>query len=161
MRRPERVFVGLGANLGDPADEVRRALAALGALGPVRASSLYQSEPQDGAGPAWYVNAVAELPAALEPRALLAELQALERAAGRPAEHPPNAPRSLDLDLLLYGVRVIDEPGLQVPHPRYRRRRFVLVPLLELAPDLIDPVDGKPLAQVLADLDDPFALARL
>jgi 2-amino-4-hydroxy-6-hydroxymethyldihydropteridine diphosphokinase len=161
MPRPERVFVGLGSNLGDPAEEVRRALVALGALGPVRASSLYRSEPQDGAGPPWYVNAVAELPALLEPRALLAELQALERTAGRPARRPRNAPRTLDLDLLLYGERVLDEPGLQVPHPRYRRRRFVLVPLLELAPDLTDPVDGKPLARILADLDDPFALARI
>jgi 2-amino-4-hydroxy-6-hydroxymethyldihydropteridine diphosphokinase len=161
MLPPERTFVGLGANLGDPESQVRCAIAALGALGRVRASSLYRSEPHGGAQQPWYVNAAVELETALEPRALLRELQALERAAGRPPERPRNAPRSLDLDLLLYGKLSLDEPGLVVPHPRYRERRFVLLPLLELDPELADPVDGAPLARVLADLDDPLRISRL
>jgi 2-amino-4-hydroxy-6-hydroxymethyldihydropteridine diphosphokinase len=157
----ERVFVALGSNLGDPEGQVRGAIAALGALGKLRASSLYRSEPLGGADQPWYVNAVVELETALEPRVLLRELQALERAAGRPDARPRNAPRSLDLDLVLHGKRSIDEPGLRVPHPRYRERRFVLLPLVELDPELADPVDGARLSRVLADLDDPASISRL
>jgi 2-amino-4-hydroxy-6-hydroxymethyldihydropteridine diphosphokinase len=156
-----RAYIGLGANLGDPIGQVRGALAALGSLGKLRASSLYRSEPHGDPQQPWYVNAVAELETALGPRELLARLQELERAAGRPAARPPNAPRTLDLDLLLHGDCAIDEPGLQVPHPRYRERRFVLVPLLELAPGLADPVDGAPLARILAELDDPLGISRI
>jgi 2-amino-4-hydroxy-6-hydroxymethyldihydropteridine diphosphokinase len=159
--RPELAYVGLGANLGDPPRQVREALAALAGLGKLRASSLYRSEPLGDPRQPWYVNAVAELETGLGPRALLAELQRLEQAAGRPATRPRNAPRTLDLDLLLHGRRLVYEPGLQVPHPRYRQRRFVLAPLLELAPGLVDPGDGAPLARVLADLDDPLGLERL
>jgi 2-amino-4-hydroxy-6-hydroxymethyldihydropteridine diphosphokinase len=158
---PERAYVGLGSNLGDPVAQIRGALAALGALGKLRASALYRSEPHGDPDQPWYVNAVAELETGLGPRALLERLQALERAAGRPAARARNAPRTLDLDLLLHGDREIDEPDLRVPHPRYRERRFVLVPLLELAPDLVDPTDGAALARVLAELDDPHALSRL
>lgn len=158
---PELAYVGVGANLGEPLRQVRAALAALGGLGKLRASSLYRSEPLGDPDQPWYVNAVAELETELGARALFERLRALERAAGRPAERPSGAPRTLDLDLLLCGARSIDEPDLRVPHPRYRERRFVLVPLLELAPDLVDPSDGVPLARVLADLDDPQGLERL
>jgi 2-amino-4-hydroxy-6-hydroxymethyldihydropteridine diphosphokinase len=139
----ELAYVGVGANLGDPLGQVRAALAALGGLGELRASSLYRSEPLGDPHQPWYVNAVAELETALGPRALFERLRQLEREAGRPQE------------------RVVDEPDLRVPHPRYRERRFVLAPLLELAPQLRDPVDGAPLAGVLADLDDPQGLERL
>jgi 2-amino-4-hydroxy-6-hydroxymethyldihydropteridine diphosphokinase len=157
----ELAYVGIGANLGDPLDQVRRALAALGGLGKLRASSLYRSEPLGDPHQPWFVNAVAELETELAPRALFERLRQLEREAGRPDARPRNAPRSLDLDLLLCGGRRVDEPDLRVPHPRYRERRFVLVPLLELAPELVDPVDGARLAQVLADLDDPQGLEKL
>lgn len=157
----ERAFIGIGANLGDPVAQVCEALAALQALGEVRSSSLYRTEPVGDAAQPWYVNAVAELFTALEPRPLLVELQALERRAGRPAERPRDAPRPLDLDLLLYGDRDLDEPGLRVPHPRFRERRFVLVPLLELAPDLLDPRDGTALAGALAAIPDRPAVERL
>jgi 2-amino-4-hydroxy-6-hydroxymethyldihydropteridine diphosphokinase len=160
-RRGERAFIGIGANLGDPVGQVCAALAALEACGPVRASSLYRSEPVGDPRQPWYVNAVAELVTELPPRELLRELQALEREAGRPLERPRNAPRTLDLDLLLHGSRQIDEPGLRVPHPRFRERRFVLVPLLELAPDLLDPLDGTPLVRILASLPARPAVERL
>lgn len=158
---PELAYVGVGANLGDPVRQVREALAALGGLGELRASSLYRSEPLGDPQQPWYVNAVAELETDLGPRALFERLRRLELDAGRPAERPRNAARTLDLDLLLHGESAVDEPDLRVPHPRYRERRFVLVPLLELSPRLVDPVDGTPLSRVLADLDDTQGLERL
>ena len=137
---PDRVFIGLGANLGESAQTLAQALQALAALPQTRlvaASSLYRSRPVDAQGPDFF-NAVAELATALTPRELLLALQGIERAHGR--ERPyRNAPRTLDLDLLLYGDRVVDEPGLTVPHPRLHERAFVLLPLNELAPGLVHP----------------------
>ena len=133
-----QAFIGLGANLGDPREQVRRAVAALGALPRTRllaSSSLYRSAPV-GVGPQPdYVNAVAKVETALSARELLEELLTAEARAGR--ERPaPGAPRTLDLDLLLYGDAVIDEPGLVVPHPRMHERAFVLLPLAEIAADI-------------------------
>jgi 2-amino-4-hydroxy-6-hydroxymethyldihydropteridine diphosphokinase len=136
------VFIGLGANLGDARATVGEALAELRALaapGSLQASSLYASAPIDSTGPD-YVNAVARLRTALAPHALLDALQAIERRFGR--ERPyRNAPRTLDLDLLLYGGARIDSPQLTVPHPRMRERAFVLLPLCELAPELVSDHD--------------------
>ncbi len=146
----ERVFVGLGANLGDARATVLQALAALGNLPQtqrVAQSSLYRSAPHQASGPD-FINAVAELRTTLEPLALLRELQAMEQRQGR--ERPyRNAPRTLDLDLLLYGQRLVQVPDLQVPHPRLHERAFVLHPLLELAPALVHPQRG-PLRLLLA-----------
>ncbi|MDO8419649.1 MAG: 2-amino-4-hydroxy-6-hydroxymethyldihydropteridine diphosphokinase [Rubrivivax sp.] len=139
----ERVFVGLGANLGDPRATLTQGLAALSALPHTRlvaASPLYRSGPVEAQGPD-FVNAVAELSTTLTPRELLVALQGIEQAHGRqrPYRH---APRTLDLDLLLYGQRVIDAPGLAVPHPRLHERAFVLRPLADLAPGLLHPQLG-------------------
>jgi 2-amino-4-hydroxy-6-hydroxymethyldihydropteridine diphosphokinase len=150
MATEERVFVGLGANLGDARATLERAMGALGALAGTRVvarSRLYRSAPVDAAGPD-FVNAVAELCTALEPEPLLAALQALERQAGR--ERPYwNAPRTLDLDLLLHGSRRLSTPALTLPHPRLHERAFVLRPLAELAPGLQLPGLG-PLEDFLA-----------
>jgi 2-amino-4-hydroxy-6-hydroxymethyldihydropteridine diphosphokinase len=139
----ERVFVGLGGNLGDAKRTVLEALDALTRLPRTRLvarSSLYRSAPVDAGGPD-FINAVAELQTELSPLQLLRELQALEQAAGR--ERPyRNAPRTLDLDLLLFGQRVLDTAVLTVPHPRLQLRAFVLQPLLELAPALEHPELG-------------------
>jgi 2-amino-4-hydroxy-6-hydroxymethyldihydropteridine diphosphokinase len=129
----ERIFVGLGANLGDAASTIVAAFGELEALPGMRCvarSSLYASAPLDAGGPD-YVNAVAELRGELEPQALLAALQAIERAHGRdrPYRH---APRTLDLDLLLYGERRLATPGLTLPHPRLHLRAFVLEPLAQI-----------------------------
>jgi 2-amino-4-hydroxy-6-hydroxymethyldihydropteridine diphosphokinase len=140
---------------------VEGAIAELARWGPLRRSSLYLTEPQGAADQPWYVNAVVELETDLSPRELLAALQALEQAAGRPPEHPPGAPRTLDLDLLLLGELQVREPDLVVPHPRYRQRRFVLEPLAELAPELRDPADGAVIRQVLATLDDPLRVEKM
>jgi len=131
-------YVALGANLGDAPAALRQAIHDLGTLPHtrlVRASSLYRSAPVDSSGPD-YVNAVAELSTALGPYDLLAGLQGLEQAAGR--ERPwHNAPRTLDLDILLYGELRQDDPVLTVPHPRMLERAFVLLPLAEIAPTLV------------------------
>ncbi len=135
--------IGLGANLGDPAQTLRQALAALAVLPDSRLlaqSSLYRTAPVEASGPD-YVNAVAVLETGLGAEELLAQLQHLEQAAGR--ERPyRNAPRTLDLDLLLYGDRVQDDPVLTLPHPRMHLRAFVLVPLAEVRPDLVLPTHG-------------------
>lgn len=131
-------YVALGANLGDARAAITRALADLGQLPEtqlVRASSLYRTAPIESSGPD-YINAVAELRTALSPRDLLSLLQKLEQAAGR--ERPwRNAPRTLDLDILLYGDVQQDDPVLTLPHPRMQERAFVLVPLAEIAPELV------------------------
>jgi 2-amino-4-hydroxy-6-hydroxymethyldihydropteridine diphosphokinase len=141
-----RAWVGLGANLGDARATLAGAFAALDALPRTRVvarSSVYRTAPVDAAGPD-YLNAVAALDTALGPRELLAALHGIESAHGRsrPFHH---APRTLDLDLLLHGDAASDDPALRLPHPRLHRRAFVLVPLLELAPDLAHPALG-PLA---------------
>jgi 2-amino-4-hydroxy-6-hydroxymethyldihydropteridine diphosphokinase len=141
----ERVFVGLGANLGDAAATVRAAFDALDTLPGTRCvarSSLYRSAPVDAAGPD-FVNAVAELRTELEPEALLAALHRIEARFGR--ERPyRHAPRTLDLDLLLFGKRCIDTPELTLPHPRWTERAFVVTPLAEIAPELAPAVGPGP-----------------
>jgi len=142
VREPVTAFIGLGANLGDPQRALREALqgiARLPATALVRSSRVYRSEPVDAGGPD-YFNAVAEVRTGLSAPELLAGLQALEQAAGR--ERPyRNAPRTLDLDLLLYGDARIASAALTVPHPRMRERAFVLLPLQELAPQRVDARD--------------------
>lgn len=141
---PVSAFVGLGANLGEPEGQVRRSVAALGKLPETRliaASSLYRSEPVGVGQQPDFINAVAKLETTLTARELLDELLILEARFGR--ERPaPGAPRTLDLDLLLYGDRVIAEPGLVVPHPRMHERAFVLLPLAEIASEISIPRKG-------------------
>lgn len=155
-----RAWVGLGANLGDARATLEAALDALAALpGTTVAarSSFWRSAPVDATGPD-FVNAVAALDTALAPLALLDALQGIEAAHGR--ERPyVNAPRTLDLDLLLHGGRVLSEARLTLPHPRMHLRAFVLEPLAELAPALEIPGRG-PLAQWRAAAADQ-ALSRL
>ncbi|HKW36721.1 MAG TPA: 2-amino-4-hydroxy-6-hydroxymethyldihydropteridine diphosphokinase [Burkholderiales bacterium] len=139
-----QAFIGLGANLGEPESQIRRAIGALGRLPRTRllaASSLYRSAPVGVGEQPDFVNAVAKIETALGARELLEELVTAEARFGR--ERPfPGAPRTLDLDLLLYGERLIEEPGLVVPHPRMHERAFVLLPLAEVAPDVSIPRRG-------------------
>lgn len=136
-------YIGIGANLGDASANVDDALARLGALGGARllaASGKYRTAPIDSSGDD-YINAVACIDTELDAPALLAALHGIELAHGR--ERPyRNAPRTLDLDILLYGDQRIDLPSLHVPHPRMLERAFVLVPLLEIAPDAVVPGRG-------------------
>lgn len=151
-----QAYIGLGSNLGDPDAALREAVRALAAL-PDSAlhacSSLYRTAPIDATGPD-YLNAVVRLETRLAPHALLAALQHIEQAHGR--ERPyPHAPRTLDLDLLLYGDERIATPTLTVPHPRLHERAFVLRPLAEIAPTLFIPGHG-----FVADLLAPLAGQR-
>jgi 2-amino-4-hydroxy-6-hydroxymethyldihydropteridine diphosphokinase len=138
MPEPVVVYIGLGANLGDARDTVLRAMDAIADIDGVmltRQSSLYATAPVDSSGPD-YVNAVVELITVLKPKRLLERLQDIEAGFGRLRPHR-NAPRTLDLDILLYGDRRMDRNGLTVPHPRMEQRAFVLVPLAEIAPHCV------------------------
>lgn len=129
-------FVALGSNLDDPESKVRQGIAALAELPQLRlvaASSLYRSPALGHADQPDFVNAVTQLSTSLAPQPLLAALLAIEQRFGRERSFR-NAPRTLDLDLLLYDAQSIDEPGLAVPHPRMHMRAFVLAPLVEIAP---------------------------
>jgi len=148
----ERACIGLGANLGDARltlDEAQLALAALPNTTLVAASPLYRSAPVDAGGPD-YLNAVIVLDTSLSPHALLQALQRIEDAHGRQRPHR-NAPRTLDLDLLLYGGRRIATPALTVPHPRMHQRAFVLRPLLDVVPEATIPGIG-PARERLAEV---------
>jgi 2-amino-4-hydroxy-6-hydroxymethyldihydropteridine diphosphokinase len=140
-----RAYVGLGANLGDRERTLRAAVDALAAedgIEVVAVSTLRETEPVGVGEQPRFLNGAAELETALTARELLHFLLAVEQRFGRvrvPGEH---GPRTLDLDLLLYGEEAIDEPGLTVPHPRLHERRFVLEPLAELAPGLVVPGRG-------------------
>jgi 2-amino-4-hydroxy-6-hydroxymethyldihydropteridine diphosphokinase len=137
MREPTVAYVGLGANLGDREAAVRGAIESIAHLPTtrvLRVSSLIETKPHEAGGPD-YINAVAQVETRLDAMALLAGLQAIENDFGR--ERPyRNAPRTLDLDLLLYGSAHIESARLTVPHPRMHERDFVLVPLAEIAPEL-------------------------
>jgi 2-amino-4-hydroxy-6-hydroxymethyldihydropteridine diphosphokinase len=148
-----RVAIALGSNLGDRDGYLRAALAALQpSIDRLRVSTFHDTAPV-GVGPQpTFLNAAAVGETSLSARALLETLLELERDLGR--ERPfPGAPRTVDLDLILYGDAIIDEaPSLIVPHPRFRDRRFVLEPLAEIAPDWRDPVTGKTVEELLRGL---------
>jgi 2-amino-4-hydroxy-6-hydroxymethyldihydropteridine diphosphokinase len=149
-----KTYIGLGSNLGEREAQIRLALddlARLPASRLVRASSLYDSEPMGDVEQPNFLNAVAELESELTARQLLWNLLLIERRLGR-TRTARWGPRTIDLDLLLYGHLVVDEKDLQVPHPELTRRSFVLVPLVELDPLLIHPVTGETLITHLTSL---------
>ena len=143
-RPPLTAYIALGANLGDPQATILKAmndLALIEGVSLIKRSFLYQTAPMDSSGPD-YVNAVVEVQTVLTAPALLAQLQALERGAGRKRSFH-NAPRTLDLDLLTYGEAHIQSTTLTIPHPRMGERAFVLVPLAEIAPHAVTPAQLK------------------
>ncbi|MCC7486487.1 MAG: 2-amino-4-hydroxy-6-hydroxymethyldihydropteridine diphosphokinase [Burkholderiales bacterium] len=161
LPEPVIAYIALGGNLDGPAARIRRALAELARLPHtrlVRASALYRNPAVGGPRQPDFVNAVAKIATRLAPRELLERLLEIEARHGR-TRSVPNAPRTLDLDLALYGDAVIDEPGLTVPHPRLAERAFVLVPLAEIAPGARVP--GRGCAAGLAALLDARGMERL
>jgi 2-amino-4-hydroxy-6-hydroxymethyldihydropteridine diphosphokinase len=149
----DRVAIGLGSNVGDRRAHLDYAVSKLRALlMDLQVSRYYDTLPVGVSGPqAMYLNAAAVGDTALTARALLDALRAIEQERGR--ERPyVNAPRTLDLDLILFGDAVLDEPGLTVPHPRFHARTFVLEPLAEIASDLHDPISRRTVGALLLDL---------
>ncbi len=150
-----KAWIGLGSNLGERESMIRMALDDLARLPDttlLRASSLYDTEPVGETEQPNFLNAVAEIETELSPRQLLWNLLLIERRLGR-VRTRRWAPRTIDLDLLLYGAEVLDEPGLRVPHPEMVQRSFVLVPLVELEPLLVHPETGETMLAQLSRLD--------
>lgn len=138
-----RAFIGIGSNLGDRQQHCARAqegLARLPRTTLVRASPFIETDPQEGVAGGPFLNGVAEIQTELAPHVLLGHLQALEAATGRATPHPPGSARPIDLDILLYGDCLVSSPDLTIPHPRMAERRFVLEPLVAIAPEVRHPV---------------------
>lgn len=144
-------YLSLGSNTGDRQEMLRAALRLLESPGlhVARVSPVYETEPQDFKDQPWFLNVVAEVQTELFPRQLLARIHRIERQLGR-RRSIPKGPRTIDIDILLYGESVIDSPDLVVPHPRMPERRFVLQPLADLAPDLRHPVLRRTVRELLA-----------
>lgn len=145
------VYLSLGSNVGDRETHLARARERLNADGLrlLRASSIYETEPRDFADQAWFLNQVVEVECDLFPKQLLERTQKIERALGRVPTHP-KGPRTIDIDILLYGDIILSSPGLEIPHARMADRRFVLEPLEELAAALRHPRTGLTVTEMLA-----------
>jgi 2-amino-4-hydroxy-6-hydroxymethyldihydropteridine diphosphokinase len=153
------IYLSLGSNLGDRAANLERAIEALSEIGVrvLRRSSIYETEPVDFLAQPWFLNCVVEAETSLGPRQLLEGLQSIERKLVS-RKLVSRGPRIIDLDVLLYETEVIREDGMEIPHPRLTERRFVLVPLAELAPELRHPVQRKTVAELLAATEDRSAV---
>jgi 2-amino-4-hydroxy-6-hydroxymethyldihydropteridine diphosphokinase len=155
---PQGVFIGLGSNLGDRRANVQEALERIRGLPEtriVKEASLYESEPH-GNAKTWFVNGVVELDTAFTPENLLKKLKAIETAMGRKRVKGKRwGSRVIDLDILLYGSLVIQKRNLKIPHPQMPNRRFVLLPLSELAPHVFHPVLQVTISDLLATVKDP------
>jgi 2-amino-4-hydroxy-6-hydroxymethyldihydropteridine diphosphokinase len=146
------VFLGLGSNLGDRAGLLDQAVAALESLGEVTRSRWYETAAVGMPGAPAFLNGVVRLETELAPDELLRKTREIERRLGRDPLRRAGS-RTIDIDILLSGRQVISRPGLEIPHPRFHQRAFVLVPLVELAPNLVHPVLGKTVVEMLTEVD--------
>ena len=157
----QTVFLALGANLGNPKDQIERGIMSLNDHGVnvIARSSWFETEPVGMDDQPWFLNLVARASTLLDPYELLTICQQIEKWVGR-IPSVRFGPRHLDIDILLYGDELIESEELTIPHPRMRERRFVLIPLLEIAPELEDPVLNQPYADVLSRLDEGKKVLR-
>lgn len=144
-------FLSLGSNIGDRRQNLHRAIELLETadMRVVRRSSLYDTEPQDMRNQPWFLNTVMQVETSLFPKQLLARIHKVERELGR-KRVVPKGPRTIDIDILLYGNSIIKTADLEIPHPRFSERRFVLEPLCEIAPDLRHPITRQTVREMLA-----------
>ena len=148
----EFVYLSLGSNLGDRYANLRAAIERLGEAGTIRAvSGFYETEPVEFRDQPWFLNCVVALETSDSPEALLQRALAIEQEMGR-VRMKEKGPRSIDIDILLSGDRVVEERGLKIPHPAMHQRRFVLEPLAEIAPEALHPLLRKTARELLADL---------
>jgi 2-amino-4-hydroxy-6-hydroxymethyldihydropteridine diphosphokinase len=156
----KRIYLSLGSNIGDREANLRKAVELLEALDVhvLRASRIYETEPVDYVDQAWFLNQVVEAETALFPMQLLTRIARIERELGR-TRTVPKGPRTLDIDILFYAEAVVHTARLEIPHPRMAERRFVLLPLAELAPDLRHPVTRLSVRRMLQNA--PAAVVRV
>lgn len=158
----KNIYLSLGSNIGERAHNTAQALEQLAAHGVrvVKRSSLYETEPVELREQDWFLNSVAEIETTLRPQELMQVLLKIERSMGR-ERTVPKGPRIIDMDILLFGSEVVKESQLEIPHPRMADRRFVLVPLAEIAPGAVHPIAKKTIQQLLEDTPDRSEVRRV
>jgi 2-amino-4-hydroxy-6-hydroxymethyldihydropteridine diphosphokinase len=161
MPMPELAYLSLGSNLGDRAAHLRLAIERLAEAGEVKTvSSLYETEPVEFRAQPWFLNCVVALETGKQPRELLQIALAIEESMGRQRSRE-KGPRTVDIDVLLFGDRVIDETGMRIPHPVMQQRRFVLEPLAEIAPEIRHPVLKKTARELLSAMPTGQSVRRV
>jgi len=161
-------YLSLGSNVGNREANLRDAISRLAALGSVtKTSPVYETEPVEFTAQPWFLNCAVELDTKLSAQDLMRELLNIERALGRDRggrdreQSTPKGPRTIDIDILLYGDTIINEPGLTIPHPAMHQRRFVLAPLADIAPDAIHPILERSIGELLDELPQDASVKRL